>query len=455
MSLQYIYENAIASRPATRQLLNEITNSNKNVEEFKKVYCPWFPFGDIREQGWRWSWPKGPGSIVDPDRVTNYAELFKKKKYPPPNRIPLHTPKNMDSSFANVFIYSLPNQLLTLGEQWEHEYQILLTDLVAKAKEQKIAADFLHNAVINKVGNPNTVGQVAWWVEAQETPNRDQYKVRYVLDDLIIHFIIIFFMRVQRLLPQRDIFKYGSVLDLLNALNSATSNRQKKSTKSAEVKEKIPGLVYEDDNLLVVEPQTWEFSRRYFGAPTRYSLVTPNKLIKGATWCTAASDQTHWHKYIISQQNHLYYFIQKSTDQLFAIRTAGGGNESVKSSHARLLRSTLDQEHAAYLYSALRSGLIAESEAVSQMHNKVQKIIDYAKNAQHYMRQINEEEFERIITLAKELKIFNYKAYTEYFTMEARDQENKMISTSKVYDTFGISEEWIRKNLKFFDILDQ
>ena len=455
MSLQYIYENAIASRPATRQLLNEITNSNKNIEEFKKIYCPWFPFGDIQEQGWRWTWPNFSGSMVDPDTVPNYAKLFKQKKYPPPNSIPQRTPKGMDSSFGNAIIYSLPNQLRTQGEQWEHEYKILLTDLVNKAKEQNIGADFLRNAVINKVNRPTSVWDVAWWVEVVETPQRDQYKVRYTLNDLIINFIIIYFMRVQKLLPQRDIFKYGSVLDLLYALNSATSSRQKKSTKSAEVKERIPGLIYEDDNMLVVKPTNWEFSRRYFGAPIRYSLVIPNKLIKGATWCTSASDQTHWHKYIINQQNHLYYFIQKSTDELFAIRTAGGGNESVKAAFARCLNSVLGQEHDAYLYNALRSNLIAEPEAVSEIYNKVKSIERGARDERHYIRQINEEEFERIITIAKELKIFNYKAYTEYFTMEARDQQNKMISTSKVYDTFGIGEDWIRKNLKFFDILDQ
>lgn len=455
MSLQYIYENAIASRPATRQLLNEITNSNKNIEEFKKIYCPWFPFGYVSysHKGWGWAWPHGPGVITDPDRVPGYNELFKTKKYPDPTKTRInYNGIKISSYFSNVFIHSLKTSLIRQGETWKHQYELLLTNLVERAKEAKIAAEFLHKIIEEKIASNNI-----WRIDLDhpDSPKRDVYKTRYVLDDLVINFIIIYFMRVQKLLPQRDIFKYGSVLDLLQALNAAKSNRQKKSTKGAAVKREIPGLIYEDDNVLVVEPQSWAFSRRYFGAPQRHSLVTDGKIIEGAKWCTSASDQTHWHKYIVSQQNHLYYFIQKSTDQLFAIRTAGGGSESVKSSHARLLHSTLHQDHAAYLDNALRSGLIAESEAVLEMHNKVKKIERGARDAQHYIRQINEEEFEKIITLAKELKIFNYKAYTEYFTMEARDQENKMISTSKVYDTFGIGEDWIRKNLKFFDILDQ
>lgn len=359
-ALNSIYETAIASRPATRQLLNEITNSHKNVEEFKRVY-------------------------------------FSTDKYQYPKAV-MH-----------------------------------LEDLLEKAKEQKIGAPFLHIAVERAIND-----------------NKSLYEY------YIVSFIIIYFMRIQKLLSQRDIFKYKTIDNLLEVMSNVTSNRQKKSTKGATVvKQEIPGLIYEDDNLLVVEPQSWAFSRRYFGAPHRRSLVNSNKIIEGATWCTAASDQSHWHKYIVRQQNHLYYFVQKSTDELFAIRTAGGGNESVKASLARLLCSTLGQEHDAYLYNALRSDLIAEPEAVSEIYNKIKSIERNARDAQHYIRQLNEEEFERIITIAKELKIFNYRAYTEYFTMEARDQQNKMISTSKVYDTLSISEDWIRKNLKFFDILDQ
>ena len=453
MSLQYIYENAIASRPTTRQLLNEITNSNKNVEEFKKIYCPWFPFGDVREQGWGWNFPKAPGGSVDPDRVPNYAKLFKEKKYPSPNRIPHRTPKRIDSSFMNVFLYSLDNRLHMQGAQWRAQYDILLADLVDTAKKQKIGADFLHTAVSKTIEEPNGS---AWFVEVIEAPIRDHYyKARFVLQDMVIHFIIIFFMRVQKLLPQRDIFKYGSVLDLLQALNSVTSNRQKKSTKGAAVQETIPGLIYEDDNMLVVEPQTWEFSRRYFGAPQRRSLVTKGKIIEGATWCTAASDQEHWQKYIVNQQNHLYYFVQKSTDELFAIRTAGGGSESVKSSFARLLKSALSEEHDMYISHIVRNNLTPEPEGVADIFNKYKEIERGARDERHFMRPINEEEFERIITIVKESKTFNYKAYTEFFTMEARDQQNKIISTSKIYDTFGIGEDWIRKNLKFFDILDQ
>lgn len=449
-ALTSIYETAIASRPQTLQLLNEITNSPKNIERFKEVYCPWFPFGDVGQSGWGWAWPMGPGVHANPDRVKNYNDLFKSQKYPDPTKIQTnHNGVNVSHNFSNVITYSLQIPLLRQGDVWKHQYELMLTDLVEKAKAANIGAEFLHKEVSSKIER-NSI----WRLDLQyATPRkRDLYSVRYLLDEYIIHFIIIYFMNVQKTLPQRDIFKYGSVLDLLQALTSAVSNRQKKSTKGAIVKKEIPGLIYENDNVLVVEPPTWQFSRRYFGAPQRHSLVTSGKVVDGANWCTSASDQGKWQDLIVRDRTNLYYFVRKSDETLYAIRTAGGDTDAGKRSAVRLLHN------GAWGIAHLNN--ILSGPDYAKTLSQLEDVRAYAKQVRDLKGNIatvtNEEGLvDDLLQLSKELKEKNYIAYTEFFTLEARDQQNKLIAPNEIFNTFSLDLDWIKSNLKYVDLLDQ
>jgi hypothetical protein len=449
-----LYENTILSRPYTRELLNEINNSPANIQRFEQAYCPWIPFGNTGDRDWRWLWPKMPGYSADPDRIPEYDKLFKSKKFPEPLRIGV-TGDKIASEFMNVFAYSLPVPTLRQGGVWKEQFHVLLADLVDKAKAKNIGAEFLHARI-----EENIQSNKIWRIEVARDGNdydiyKEKFKVRYVIDGIVIHFIIIYFMNIQKLLPQRDIFRYGSALDLLQAMNSATSNREKKSTKGATVKDTIPGFIYEDDNVMVIEPQTWSFSRRYFGAPQRRSLITKGKVIEGATWCTAASNSDHWQKYIVAQKNHLYYFIEKSTDKLFAIRTVGGGNDANDLIIQRLDKSIFSDEHRDLLFLLRTNNKLSDPEGVTKFENRVREIQRGARDERHFMRAVNNTELEKVISAAVPFKALNYAAYIEYFTMEARDQENKIISVASIFNKFNLNEEWIRKHIKFFDILDQ
>jgi hypothetical protein len=435
-------------------LLNEINNSPANIQRFEQAYCPWIPFGNTRDRDWQWLWPKPPGYTPDSDRIPEYNKLFISKKFPDPLKIKV-TGDKIASEFMNVFAYSLPVQSIKQGETWKEQFHVLLADLVDKARAKNIGADFLHARVEENIQSNNV-----WKIEVVRDGNeydkyKEKFKVRYMIDGIVIHFIIIYFMSIQKLLPRRDVFSYGSALDLLQAMNVATSSRERKSTKSAAVKDTIPGFIYEDDNVMVIEPQTWSFSRRYFGAPQRRSLITKGKVIEGATWCTAASNTDHWQKYIVAQKNHLYYFIEKSTDELFAIRTAGGGNDANDLIIQRLDKTIFSSEHNDMLFLLRTSNKLSDPENVTKLQNTVQEIQRGARDKNYIIRSVNETELEKVISAAVPFKNLHYTAYTEYFTMEARDQENKIISMASIFNKFNLDEEWIRNHLKFFDVLDQ
>ena len=118
-----------------------------------------------------------------------------------------------------------------------------------------------------------------------------------------------------------DIFGYKDLYDIIDVITNAqlSKTEQKKSYKKATG---MP-LVLETDKYLVFQPETWEASRKYFGAPKRVSLLD-KQLKDGAKWCTAASTQAQGPKffndYVNTNKDRLLYFIRKSDDVLFAYR---------------------------------------------------------------------------------------------------------------------------------------
>lgn len=118
-----------------------------------------------------------------------------------------------------------------------------------------------------------------------------------------------------------DIFGYKDIHDLNDVITNAqlSKTEQKKSYKKATG---MP-LVLETDKYLVFQPENWEASRKYFGAPKRVSLLD-KQLKDGARWCTAASGEAQGPKffndYVNTNKDRLLYFIRKSDDVLFAYR---------------------------------------------------------------------------------------------------------------------------------------
>ena len=118
-----------------------------------------------------------------------------------------------------------------------------------------------------------------------------------------------------------DIFSYKDLYDIIDVITNAqlSKTEQKKSYKKATG---MP-LVLETDKYLVFQPENWEASRKYFGAPKRVSLLD-KQLKDGARWCTAASREAQGPKffndYVNTNKDRLLYFIRKSDDVLFAYR---------------------------------------------------------------------------------------------------------------------------------------
>lgn len=426
-----LYETAIVSRPHTQQLLiNEISNSPSNVKYFDKVYSPWFVLGPSENSHWRWSWPRGQGTEVVPE----YTALFKEKDYPSPRLLGTQGPGGSVKDFNYTLLYSLPIPVSQAADVKKQEYDLLIENLCETYKEKY---ELLVNAV---------KGSSLWVIETARIA-RDTYKVRYKLSDMAIHLILVIFMYKQKTMPQKDIFKYGSVLKLLHALNSIVSNRQKKSTAGAAIKKEIPGLIYQDDNVIVVEPPTWQFSRRYFGAPKRRSLLDDAKIIDGAQWCTAASDYDHWHKFVDNYKNHLYYFVNKKTDELHAIRTAGGGDVSTGNLYQiynRMAYSVFSTAHSAELMTRARDKQLV----------KLTEVINFNKKLTSGYLTKFDVDIPGLMQAVSDFKDDDYQAYTEYFTHEARNQQNEKITMQSIFDKYGLDINWVKKHLKFVDYLD-
>jgi len=98
------------------------------------------------------------------------------------------------------------------------------------------------------------------------------------------------FYEVSNNLERKEIEKYTSVEDLLNALDEY-QNRVRRSVESVEGSD----VVYDDDTLTVVTPYTHKASC-YYG--------------KGTKWCTASKDSSNYFdKY--NSEGKLFYFLDK------------------------------------------------------------------------------------------------------------------------------------------------
>lgn len=120
-----------------------------------------------------------------------------------------------------------------------------------------------------------------------------------------------------------DIFGYPNYVELVNAIYDSESAI--KSNKAlADAKRSAGGIrdhiILETDKVIAIRPPTWEMSYAYFGPHRRSLLDGKNK--KGARWCTSASipDGPEMFKDYTTKGNIMVYFINKSNDDLRAIR---------------------------------------------------------------------------------------------------------------------------------------
>lgn len=109
------------------------------------------------------------------------------------------------------------------------------------------------------------------------------------------------FIKYQQVLDKKDINQYGSLEDIVNAINTH-ENKVRRTVKTVDGGD----IVYEDERFTVVSPKTYVASC-YYGA--------------GSKWCTAAnSGSNHFDNYNVDGK--LFYFIDKkakSSDKYYKV----------------------------------------------------------------------------------------------------------------------------------------
>jgi len=128
----------------------------------------------------------------------------------------------------------------------------------------------------------------------------------------IADIIPIFDQQVERQLLKGSDADIGKYKDL-DSMDTAVASKEGVKTKGEQHKEIKAGAekVYEDDDLLIVSPETYEASCKY-GAGTK--------------WCTASMTRTHWDNYF-RKGVKLYYIIDKKKNTKFAAAIIPEGEE--------------------------------------------------------------------------------------------------------------------------------
>ena len=119
-------------------------------------------------------------------------------------------------------------------------------------------------------------------------PNSSADEIEYIID------LVKDFDRFQQSLEVKDINKYGlhQLADAINKHKETSKSQQKKSFDTSGAKK-----IFEDKNILIVRPLTYEASCKY-GSGTR--------------WCTTMVGQPSYFKNHTSEDQALYYIILKN-----------------------------------------------------------------------------------------------------------------------------------------------
>lgn len=267
------------------------------------------------------------------------------------------------------------------------------------------------------------------WLLHDEKGNTTERErdITFFVADFDYWYILIFFMFnvKQQYLPIKDIFSYRTLNDLLRALLTSRSQRQQK--KGFAVPADLNRcIIYRDNRVIVVKPDSWDVSHKYFGK-YRTSIIT-GKTIEGSHWCTAASTNMHWNMYVKSRGNHMYYFMDVNTEELWAIRTIG------KDWNNPIIASWDEDRH---LFEHPEYQHMGRMVQVYREHNpkEMQNLSYDIKGLAEYMA-----------------KNHTFSHFAEVCTLETRNQANDYLDTPyKVFGKYNLNDAWIKQHITFID----
>jgi predicted Zn-ribbon and HTH transcriptional regulator len=198
----------------------------------------------------------------------------------------------------------------------------------------------------------------------------------------------------------KDINQYTNPA-FLEELMDVVDNRKTKSEIEKELKNQAEKL-YEDDDVLVVKPNTYAASC-YYGANTK--------------WCTTTKDSSHYFRQYV-EKGSLYYFLNKKTGLKLALHINKNDGE-------KLVYDAADKEMT---IKTLRESFPNQDDLIDEF-NPAEKIIDTVQqnNDLEIIKQqfeISEEDAGRLwkILLARKVKNFGVsQLYDELKTLFKRN----------------------------------
>ena len=202
------------------------------------------------------------------------------------------------------------------------------------------------------------------------------------------------FERFRPRLKEKDLFKYQTLGDLRGAIEAGGLSREQRAEKRREALSSDHELVYKDEKITVVHPQTKEASQ-HFG--------------KGTRWCISAQvSQNMFENY--SNRNIFFYFIISKGADL-------GNMSKIAYSIAKTRRDGSMRRGAAQIFDA-SDGLIKEKKVKHFLGDKYEKIMDainqnlegkeYTKIVEVY-KKITPEEVDANFAAADPIKRFDLK----------------------------------------------
>ena len=228
-------------------------------------------------------------------------------------------------------------------------------------------------------------------------------------------------------LPKRNFADYGSYEELLADLDSIKNEKPKEAEK---FKSQNATRLYEDDDLLVVAPNTWEASCKY-GA--------------GSKWCTTSKDtDIYWKRH--NQTGTEFFWIFKNKPQSdpnykfsYHLKVEGGEDwcNSVNICMKNLPKGSYPLNHPKY------SEIISK---LKEFHNKRDEIIAYKKlNAskifiQTFVKDLVKDNFEKIKNMIYAEIPMTINGVLDFYYQQGKNLLNKSENERLVKDLQKISK---------------
>ena len=176
-----------------------------------------------------------------------------------------------------------------------HEY---INNIILEGRVEDVKKKYPdYSSVVDNLSefDPSGNNKYLMWMVDQFENDEDIGNIKDVVSS--------FHKNIQRLKSsEKDINSYKTLQDLRGVLNKL-DDKSKTQTKK-EIKHREADIVFENENVIVVEPKSHKASC-YYGSGTK--------------WCTTEKESYNWDKYIFDNNVTFYYILNKKLDKSEAL----------------------------------------------------------------------------------------------------------------------------------------